>query len=101
MKLLLSLVNKRKTKVTKYMAHEAVVTIATTVLVMSSLQIGHINIQLMEHTIYASCSHTLAVSITRSGLVKVFRIFTIPPGVGDIMDLAAISSCLGSQDYFL
>lgn len=98
MKLLLSLVNKRKTKVTKYMAHEAVVTIATTILVMSSLQIGHINIQLMEHV---SCSHTLAVSITRSGLVKVFRIFTIPPGVGDIMDLAAISSCLGSQDYFL
>lgn len=97
MKLLLSLVNKCKTKVTKYMAHEAVVTIATTILVMSSLQIGHINIQL----IYASCSHTLAVSITRSGLVKVFRIFTIPPGVGDIMDLAAISSCLGSQDYFL
>lgn len=87
MKLLLSLVNKCKTKVTKYMAHEAVVTIATTILVMSSLQIGHINIQL----IYASCSHTLAVSITRSGLVKVFRIFTIPPGVGDIMDLAAIS----------
>lgn len=87
MELLLSLVNKCKTKVTKYMAHEAVVTIATTILVMSSLQIGHINIQL----IYASCSHTLAVSITRSGLVKVFRIFTIPPGVGDIMDLAAIS----------
>lgn len=87
MKLLLSLVNKCKIKVTKYMAHEAVVTIATTILVMSSLQIGHINIQL----IYASCSHTLAVSITRSGLVKVFRIFTIPPGVGDIMDLAAIS----------
>lgn len=87
MKLLFSLVNKCKIKVTKYMAHEAVVTIATTILVMSSLQIGHINIQL----IYASCSHTLAVSITRSGLVKVFRIFTIPPGVGDIMDLAAIS----------
>lgn len=82
MKSLLSVVNKCKTKVIQYTPHKAIVTIATTILVVSSLQIGHINIELMDPTCYILVLQSLSSCLfIASGLyvAKIFRIFTIPP----------------------